>query len=102
MSIEAVRKYFAEFGMEGRIQEFETSSATVALAAEALHCEEERIAKTLAFQKDDEVILIVVAGDRKLITASLRHTFKSGHAWLLLIRSKKLWVMLLVACVHLL
>mgnify|MGYP000522825897 FL=1 len=63
MSIEAVRKYFAEFGMDDRIQEFETSSATVALAAEALHCEEERIAKTLAFQKDDEVILIVVAGD---------------------------------------
>lgn len=76
MSIEAVRKYFAEFGMEGRIQEFETSSATVALAAEALHCEEERIAKTLAFQKDDEVILIVVAGDQKIDNRKFKAYFQ--------------------------
>lgn len=76
MSIEAVRKYFAEFGMDDRIQEFETSSATVALAAEALHCEEERIAKTLAFQKDDEVILIVVAGDRKIDNRKFKNSFQ--------------------------
>jgi len=76
MSIEAVRKYFAEFGIEGRIQEFETSSATVALAAEALHCEEERIAKTLAFQKDDEVILIVVAGDQKIDNRKFKAYFQ--------------------------
>lgn len=76
MSIEAVRKYFAEFGMEDRIQEFETSSATVALAAEALHCEKERIAKTLAFQKDDEVILIVVAGDQKIDNRKFKACFQ--------------------------
>ena len=49
MSIERVRKYFAQFGIEDRIQEFDVSSATVALAAEALHCEPCRIAKTLSF-----------------------------------------------------
>ncbi len=76
MSIEAVPKYFAEFGMEGRIQEFETSSATVTLAAEELHCEEERIAKTLAFQKDEEVILIVVANDRKIDNRKFKAYFQ--------------------------
>ncbi len=76
MSIEAVPKYFAEFGMEGRIQEFETSSATVTLAAEELHCEEERIAKTLAFQKDEEVILIVVANDRKIDNRKFKNSFQ--------------------------
>ena len=44
--------------MEDRIQEFEVSSATVALAAQALNCEECRIAKTLSFHVNDKVVLI--------------------------------------------
>ncbi|MDD6617179.1 MAG: YbaK/EbsC family protein, partial [Clostridiales bacterium] len=47
MSIERVKNYFKQFGMEERILEFDVSSATVELAAEALHCEPQRIAKTL-------------------------------------------------------
>ena len=39
MSVEAVKSYFREKGMEERVLEFPVSSATVALAAEALHCE---------------------------------------------------------------
>ena len=39
MSIETVRNYFSEFGIESRIQEFDVSSATVELAAQALQCE---------------------------------------------------------------
>ena len=38
MAIEKVRAYFQQYGMEEKIREFEVSSATVALAAEALHC----------------------------------------------------------------
>ena len=49
MSIECARAYLKEFGMEERIMELAESSATVELAAEALHCEPERIAKTLLF-----------------------------------------------------
>lgn len=49
MSIERARAYLKEFGMEERIMELAESSATVELAAEALHCEPERIAKTLSF-----------------------------------------------------
>ena len=36
MSVEKVKQYFKKFNMESRIQEFETSSATVELAAKAL------------------------------------------------------------------
>lgn len=66
MSIERVRGYFKEKGIADRIQEFDTSSATVALAAEALHCEESRIAKTLSFHRGDTVVLVVTAGDMKI------------------------------------
>lgn len=66
MAIEKVREYFKSYGMEERIQEFEVSSATVELAAEALHCEPCRIAKTLSFMVNDRPILIVAAGDAKI------------------------------------
>ena len=45
MSIEKVRAYFKERGIEDRILEFDVSSATVELAAQALGCEGCRIAK---------------------------------------------------------
>ena len=66
MSIERVKEYLRGYGIENRIQEFEVSSATVELAAAALHCEPERIAKTLSFEVGGEAILIVAAGDRKI------------------------------------
>lgn len=66
MAIEKVREYFKNYGIEDRILEFTVSSATVALAAEALGCEPERIAKTLSFKVDDKAILIVAAGDTKI------------------------------------
>lgn len=49
MAIENVKAYFRQYGMEEKILEFDVSSATVELAAEALHCEPQRIAKTLSF-----------------------------------------------------
>ena len=66
MSIERVREYFRTYGIESRIQEFDVSSATVELAALALHCEPQRIAKTLSFLADGQTVLIVTAGDRKI------------------------------------
>lgn len=66
MAIEKVREYFAEKGIDDRIQEFEVSSATVELAAAALGCEGKRIAKTLSFHVEDKVILIVAAGDARI------------------------------------
>lgn len=66
MAIEKVKEYFKKYGMEDRIQEFDVSSATVELAAEALHCEPCRIAKTLSFMTKDQPVLIVTAGDAKI------------------------------------
>ena len=66
MSIEKVRAYFKEQGIEARVREFEVSSATVELAAAALSCEPCRIAKTLSFMVDGAPILIVAAGDAKV------------------------------------
>ena len=75
MSIEKVKEYFKTKGIDERIQEFEVSSATVALAAKALHCEENRIAKTLSFHKGEKVILIVAAGDAKIDNAKYKGQF---------------------------
>lgn len=75
MSIEKVKAYFKTKGIGERIQEFEISSATVALAAKALHCEESRIAKTLSFHIGEKVILIVAAGDAKIDNAKYKAQF---------------------------
>ena len=75
MAIEKVRKYFAEFGIEDKIMEFEVSSATVALAAQALNCDECRIAKTLSFHVEDKVVLIVAAGDAKIDNSKYKGFF---------------------------
>ena len=66
MAIENVRKYMQQLGIEDRIMEFDVSSATVELAAQALHCEPGRIAKTLSFMVEEQPILIVTAGDMKI------------------------------------
>ena len=66
MSIERVREYFEARGIAERILEFNVSSATVDLAAEALGCEGKRIAKTLSFHADGRVVLVVAAGDAKI------------------------------------
>ena len=66
MSIERVREYFKELNMEDKILEFDVSSATVALAAQALSCAPQRIAKTLSFLVGETPILIVAAGDAKI------------------------------------
>ena len=66
MSIERVRAYFQELGLEGDILEFPVSSATVELAAQAAGVIPARIAKTLSFLVDDGCVLIVAAGDAKI------------------------------------
>ena len=66
MAIEKVKAYFAQYGIEGRVREFDVSSATVELAARALGCEPCRIAKTLSFLVEDRAILVVAAGDAKI------------------------------------
>lgn len=75
MSISKVKEYFKQFGMDGKILEFDVSSATVELAAKALGCEGARIAKTLSFLVDEKPILIVCAGDAKIDNAKYKALF---------------------------
>lgn len=75
MSIEKAREYLRGFGLEGKIREFEVSSATVELAAIAVGVAPQRIAKTLSFKVDDKPILIVVAGDAKIDNHKYKEQF---------------------------
>lgn len=75
MAIDKVKDYFKQFKIEDRVQELAASSATVELAAEALHCEPKRIAKTLSFKVNDIPILIVTAGDAKIDNSKYKSEF---------------------------
>ena len=75
MSIEKVKKFFSEYGIEDRIIELSESSATVELAAAALGCEPKRIAKSLSFSLDGGAILVVSAGDAKVDNPKYKATF---------------------------
>ena len=77
MSIERVKAYFREYGMEDRIRELAMSSATVELAAAALGCEPQRIAKTLSFLVAGHAILVVAAGDAKVDNHKYKGQFAS-------------------------
>ena len=75
MSIEKVKQYFKNFGMEEQVLELKDSSATVELAAEALGSKPERIAKTMSFMVANEPILVVTAGDVKIDNAKYKAFF---------------------------
>ena len=52
MAFDMAKEHLRKAGLEDRIYEFEVSSATVELAAQAVGCEPARIAKTLSFMVD--------------------------------------------------
>lgn len=66
MAIEKVKAYFEQYGIGDRVREFDVSSATVELAAQALGCEPCRIAKTLSFLVEEKAVLVVAAGDARI------------------------------------
>ncbi|WP_182187623.1 YbaK/EbsC family protein [Pectinatus frisingensis] len=75
MSIDKVKNYFSQYDKENDIKEFPVSSATVPEAAQALGCEEARIAKTLSLKLNDAAILIVMAGDAKIDNHKYKQAF---------------------------
>ena len=66
MSIDKVKAFFAGHGIADRVREFQVSSATVKLAAQAIGCLPCRIAKTLSFMVDGKAVLVVTAGDARI------------------------------------
>lgn len=75
MAIEKVKAYLKQFDAAHRVQEFSVSSATVELAAQALGCAPERIAKTMSFKIGGGAVLVVCAGDVKIDNAKYKAQF---------------------------
>ena len=75
MSIEKARLHLARWGKDALVTEHEVSSATVELAAQALHTEAGRIAKTLSFLNGERTLLVVAAGDARVDSGKLKKTF---------------------------
>ena len=76
MSVKTVKEYLSAFGLSDRVREFDVSSATVELAAEALNTEPARIAKTISlYGKEGGCLLVVCAGDYKIDNAKFKARF---------------------------
>ena len=76
-SVEKAKAHLEKFGLCDRIIEFDVSSATVALAAQALGVKEAKIAKSLGFLTPDGAIIVVMAGDAKADNAKFKATFNT-------------------------
>ena len=77
MSVETVKEYFKTMNLEQRVWEFETSSATVQLAAETLGVRPARIAKTLSFALGEGCVLVVAAGDARVDNRKFKDQFET-------------------------
>lgn len=77
MSLTRAKEHLAQFGRAEDVMEFDTSSATVELAAQAVGCDPARIAKTLSFAVDDRVALVVCAGDARVANPKFKEQFST-------------------------
>ncbi len=77
MAIEKVRKYFEDIGIADRIQEFDVSSATVELAAQAVGVEgrAREYARRFRLKRLRAAVLIEAAGDGKINNQKFKQTF---------------------------
>jgi prolyl-tRNA editing enzyme YbaK/EbsC (Cys-tRNA(Pro) deacylase) len=75
MSLASVRAFLAEKAPDITVMEATTSSATVALAAEAYGVEPARIAKTLSLRVGERVILIVASGTARMDNKKVKAKF---------------------------
>ena len=75
MTIDKVRLLLEERGLMDRLHEFEESTATVELAAQALGTAPDQIAKTLSFYRGDGVVLVVAAGTRRIDNRKFKDQF---------------------------
>ena len=75
MSLESVRAFFAEQAPDITVILSPSSSATVALAAEAYGVEPGRIAKTLSLRIGERVVLVVASGTSRMDNKKLKACF---------------------------
>lgn len=77
MSLDSARNYLKKFNLEDRIVKHENLISTVKLAAEQIGCEEAQIAKSLTFKVDDNPVLIVLTGDKKVDNKKFKDYFNT-------------------------
>ena len=75
MSFDAAKEYIVSKGFGDRIMTFDTSSATVELAAAAVGTEPAKIAKSLTFMAEDTPVMILCAGDAKISNSKYKACF---------------------------
>ena len=75
MSLQSVRAFLAERAPDIKIIEATTSTATVALAAQAHGVAPDSIAKTLSLRLDGEPILLVMSGESRLDNRKYKDRF---------------------------
>ena len=71
MSLEKAESYLKEAGFLDHVIELKESTATVALAAEALGVEPGMIAKTMSFLQGEQPVLILTEGTAKVDKAKM-------------------------------
>jgi len=76
MALERARVYLEQRGYGDRLIVLEASSATVALAAEALGVAESRIAKTLSFLVEERPVLILTEGRARIDNRKFKERFR--------------------------
>ena len=76
MSYIKARNHLRLYNLDDRVIEFDTSTATVELAAKALGVTEGEIAKSLSFIVNNQPILVIVAGDKKIDNHKYKEEFK--------------------------
>ena len=75
MRVAAVREFLSRHGLADAYREFEVSSATVELAAQAIGCEPGRIAKSLSVSVNDAPLVLVVMGTARLDNRKFKDVF---------------------------
>ena len=75
MTLEKAKEYLDKKGFADRVIEMEDSTATVAMAAEALGVEEGMIAKTMSFLQGEKAVLILTEGTAKIDNRKYKDTF---------------------------
>ncbi len=75
MSLEKAENYLKEAGVLDHVIELKESTATVALAAEALGVEPGMIAKTMSFLQGEQPVLILTEGTAKVDNRKYKDTF---------------------------
>lgn len=75
MSLEKAESYLKKAGFLDHVIELKESTATVALAAEALGVEPGMIAKTMSFLQGEQPVLILTEGTAKVDNRKYKDTF---------------------------